>query len=282
MLPRIKKLLQEKLKDESFDKELSLLPSNYQKIGDIVIINTKKELWKYDKEIGKIILENIPKTKAVCRRTDFITGQLRQPHIKVIAGDKNTETIHKEHDIRFKLDVAKVMFAKGNLTERKRLISQVKEGEVIVDMFAGIGYFSLSLGKFSKAKKIYAIEMNPIAFHYLWENIRLNKVEDKVIPIIGDCEEKCKNLGRIADRVIMGLIPSPKNYLNTVMKIVKSNGIIHYHSTLGKDESHEKLLFEINDAAVNYGFEVKLLGWKRVKSYAPKVDHVVLDCKILS
>ncbi len=279
MIKPIKQLLTEKLKLPK--KELSLLPSSYQKIGDIVIINSKKKLWKYDKEIGKVILENIPKTRTVCRRTDFITGQFRQPSVKIISGEKNTETIHREHEISYKLDVAKIMFSKGNLTERRRLINQIKQDEVIVDMFAGIGYFSIGLGKFSKAKKVYAIELNPESYHYLWENIKLNKVENKVTPMFGDCKKECESLGKIADRVLMGLIPTPKDYLDTVMKVIKKNGIIHYHSTIPEDESHEKLLFEINDIAVKYGFQVELISWKKVKSYSPKVDHVVLDVRVI-
>ncbi len=281
MVEPIKQLLKEKL--ELPRKEQSLLPSSYQKIGDIVIINTKKTLWKYDKKIGKIILENVPNTKTVCRRTDFITGQFRQPNIKVIAGDKNTETTHKEHGIEYKLDVAKVMFSKGNLNERQRLIDQVSESETIVDMFAGIGYFSLGLARFSKAKKIYAIEFNPESYHYLWENIKLNQVRGKIIPMFGDCREECESLskmGRIADRVLMGLLPSPKEYLDSAMKIVKKDGMIHYHSTLGEEEKPEKLLFEINDSAMKYGLEAELISHKEVKSYAPKVNHVVLDVKI--
>ena len=279
MIKPIKKLLVDKL--DMSKKELSLLPSSYQKIGDIVIINTKKELWKYDKQMGQVILKNIPNTRIVCRRTDFITGQFRQPNVKIIAGEKNTETTHKEHEISYKLDVAKVMFSKGNLTERKRLIDQVKKDEIIVDMFAGIGYFSIGLGKFSKAKKVYAIELNPESYHYLWENIKLNKVENKVTPMFGDCKKECESLDRIADRVLMGLLPSPKDYLDATMKVIKKNGIIHYHSILSEDESHEKLLFEINDIAVKYGFQIELISWKKVKSYAPRVDHVVLDVKII-
>jgi len=278
MIKPIKQLLTENF--ELSKKELSLLPSSYQKIGDIIIINPKKELWKYDKKMGQVILKNIPNTRTVCRRTDFITGQFRQPNVKVISGEKNTETTHREHEISYKLDVAKIMFSKGNLTERKRVICQIKKDEIIVDMFAGIGYFSIGLGKFSKAKKVYSIELNPESYHYLWENIKLNKVEDKVTPMLGDCKKECESLGKIADRVIMGLIPTPKDYLDVVMKVIKKNGIIHYHSTLLEDESHEKLLFEINDVAAKYGMEVNLISWKKVKSYAPRVDHVVLDVKL--
>lgn len=275
MIKPIKQLLIKNLKLSN--KESSLLPSSYQKIGDIVIINIKKELWKYDQKIGKIILENIPNTRVVCRRTDFITGQFRQPHVKVIAGDNNTETIHKEHHILYRLDVAKIMFAKGNLSERKRLSKLVKNGEIIVDMFAGIGYFSLGIAKFSNVERIYSIEKNPISYHYLCENIKLNKLENKIVPILGDCKKEAPKLGRIADRIIMGLLPSPIEYLSTALKIIKNKGIVHYHTTLGKEEHHRKVLEEIREIAGKEGFRVKLLKWKKVKSYAPKVDHAVLD-----
>lgn len=281
MVKPIKQLLNEKLKLPK--KEQTLLPSSYQKIGDIVIINIKPPLWKYDKKIGKIILGNIPNTRTVCRKTDFIKGKFREPNIKIISGEKNTETIHKEHGIEYKLDVAKIMFSKGNINERQRLIDQVSEGETVVDMFAGIGYFSLGIAKFSEAKKIYSMELNPESYHYLWENIKLNQVTDKVVPMFGDCREECESLsemGRIADRILMGLLPTPKEYLDSVMKIIKNHGTIHYHSTLGKEEGYEKLMMEINTIALRYGMQVELINFKEVKSYAPNVNHVVLDVKI--
>ena len=86
MLKPIKQLLQEELSGKIPSRELPLLPSSYQKIGDIVILNLKKPLWKHDKKIGKIILEKIPDTKTVCMRTDFIKTQHRKPSIKIIAG----------------------------------------------------------------------------------------------------------------------------------------------------------------------------------------------------
>src|SRR3989344_2273513 len=73
----------------------------------------------------------------------------------------------------------KEMFPKGNLFERQRIAKQVKPNEIIIDMFAGIGYFSLGL---KKAKKVYAIEKNPLAYKYLKENILLNKAKN-IVPI---------------------------------------------------------------------------------------------------
>jgi tRNA wybutosine-synthesizing protein 2 len=278
MLKPIKQLLQEELKNKIPSEELSLLPSSYQKIGKIVILNLKEELWKHDKKIGSIILKKIPDTKTVCRRTDFISTKYRKPAVKVIAGEKKTETIHKEHGVLYKLDVKEIMFAKGNLNERNRISKLVKKDEVVIDMFAGIGYFSLGVAKTSKPKKVYAIEINPAAYKYLKENIKLNKVEDKVVPILGDSVIELPKLGRIADRVIMGLLPSCKVYLMDAMKVIKSNGIIHYH---GNAIDWRELFDHVKIASEMYGFKVELIKRIRVKSYAPKIYHWVLDCKIL-
>lgn len=279
MLQPIKELLSEELKDKLSKKELLLLPSSYQKIGDIVILNLKKELWKHDKSISKIVLEKIPNTKSVFRRTGFIETEFRSPQIKLIAGDNKTVTTHKEHGIAYKLDMKNVMFSKGNLNERKRVIKQIKKGETVVDMFAGIGYFCLGIAKFSKTNKVYAIEINPKSYEYLLENIRLNEVESKVVPILGDCVTKIPKLGKIADRVIMGLLPSCKEYLKDAMKVVKSDGIIHYHGIAKKED--EKLFEDVETVARLEGCEAKLIKKTKVKSYAPRVYHFVLDCKII-
>jgi len=277
MLKPIKKLLQENFKDNFSKKELSLLPSSYQKIGQILILNLRKELEKYDKQIGEFLLRTIPDTKTVFRRTGFITNQERIPKMKVIAGKKETETIHKEHGILYKLNVNKIMFAKGNLNERKRIMKLVKNDEIVVDMFAGIGYFSLGIAKFSQPKKVYAIEINPVAYHYLCENIKLNRVQDKVISILGDCIVEIPKLGRVANRVIMGLLPDCKVFLMDAMKIVKPNGIIHYHGT-AKD--WKKLFEDVKTVTEIEEVNVKLIKKIKVKSYAPKIYHWVLDCKI--
>jgi tRNA wybutosine-synthesizing protein 2 len=279
MLKSIKKMLSEELKNELSKEELLLLPSSYQKVGEIIILNLKKELWQYDKLIGKIVLERIPSTKSVFRRKGFVKTEFRTPQIKFLSGVNNTVTTHKEHDIIYKIDVKQIMFSKGNLNERKRIIKQVKKGEIIIDMFSGIGYFSLGIAKFSEAKKIYAIEINPKSYEYLLENIRLNKVGNKIVPILGDSAVEAVKLGKIADRIIMGLLPSCKEYLKYAFKLVKSNGIIHYHG-IAKNNEDKKLFEDVKEVFEKEGRKVKLIKKTKVKSYAPRVYHWVLDCRI--
>ena len=177
------------------------------------------------------------------------------------------------------------MFAKGNLSERVRYPPLVEDGEVIVDMFAGLGYFSLAMGKLAKPSKIYSIELSPVSFGFLCENISLNGI-DCIEAINGDCREIVDDLvvkGVEADRVLMGYLPPPKEFLSWALKIVKKDGWIHYEDilTVGKFEEESKRVVEmVNEVAAEYGKKVELVHLQDVKSYGPKRKHVVFDLRV--
>src|SRR4030042_4224625 len=228
MIKPIKQLLIENLNSRMTPDQIEHLPSGYQKIGDIVIVNLNLDLIAFEDEIGKIILKNVPNIRTVCSRTGEITGEERLPQLEVIAGVNNTETVHKENGCLYSLDASKIMFSQGNSKERGRLPKLVKPNEVIVDLFSGIGYFSLPIARFSKPSKIYAIDINPVAILYLQKNIQLNKVDGKIEVILGDCRTVVKKLGKISDRVIMGYLPDTKKFLDTAFSVLKEKGgIIH-------------------------------------------------------
>ncbi len=280
MLESIKELLTETLKDELTQDQIEFLPSGYQKIGDIVIVNINTEIADFENEIGKIILKNIPNTRTVCSRTGGIVDEERIPQLKVIAGDDNTETVHRENGCLYKLDVSKIMFSKGNLKERHRLQELVKSDETVVDLFSGIGYFSIPIAKFAKPSKIYAIDINPVAILYLQENIKLNKVDGKIETILGDCREVVKKLGKIADRVIMGYLPDTSKYLDSAFSVLKEKGIIHYHDVFKEEDLWDKPIEFLEKVAEDNGYVLEeVIDKKIVKSYAPKVFHVVIDGK---
>jgi len=256
-----------------------LLPKGFQRIGDIAVLNLKPEVMDYGETIGKLILKNFPYIRSVCVKTDRISGEFREPSIRVVAGDKNTVTLHRENHCIFKIDVSKLMFSKGNLYERGRIPKLVKAGEIIVDMFAGIGYFSIPIAKLSQAKKVYSIEKNPVAYSFLLENIKLNRVEKKIIPILGDCRKV--SIPDKADRVLMGYLPETHKYLPFAFRFLKTKGIIHYHDIFHRKELWNKPEKILHEYAEKSGFEVVCIAYKRkVKSYAPNIFHVSMDVEV--
>ena len=164
----------------------------------------------------------------------YIEGVKRIPKIEIIAGKKCTKTIHKELGCKFYIDVADLMWSKGNKEEKKRLLEQVSPGEVIVDMFSGLGYFSIIVAK--KAKKVYAIDINPKAVEYLRKNTFLNKVEGRIEILQGDCRDFSDMLENTADRIIMGHLYETEKFLPYALKIAKKGCIIHFHRIIKDGE----------------------------------------------
>ena len=286
-----KQLLKEKLKDKLKDKitneELEILPSGYQKIGDIIVVNLKPEIVKYKKEIGELVLEMYKgRVRTVCNKFGIITGEFREPQIEVIAGDENTVVTHLESGCKYRFDIRKVMFAKGNLSERTRIAKQVRSEEIIVDMFAGIGYFSVPIGVIGKPEKLYSIELNPVSFNFLKENFKINNIRNAEA-INGDCKQEVEKLvdrGIRADRVLMGYLPPPKEFLDYAIKIIKKNGFLHYEDIVRvghEKEDIERVMKDINDSASDAGFKAELVLAKKVKSYGPKTEHYVFDVRVV-
>ncbi len=253
-----------------------LLPSGYQIIGNIMLIKFMKiKSAKQKQKIARAIMKMFPYVKTVCEIKQ-ISGELREPKIVKLLG-KTTKTIHKENNILFSIDVSKIMFSKGNLSERKRLIKQVKKKEVIVDMFAGIGYFSLGIAKFTKVKRIIAIEKNKTAYKYLLENMSLNKVHN-ITPVLGD-SRRIEIIN--ADRILMGYFPGTGKFLPYALKMSKKGTIIHFHNTYRKNELWKKPINEIKNVCESQNKKFKILNKKKVKSSAPNVYHVVVDFKVV-
>lgn len=252
----------------------------YQQIGGILIFN------KLNKAQASEFLQKFACVKTICIRTGKIKGRLRKPQLKILASrvkSRKTETIHKENGILYKIDVAKLMFAKGNINERHRIAKLAGKNETVVDMFAGIGYFSLHLAK--RVKKVYSIELNPVSYHYLNENIRLNRL-DNIHAIKGDCAKIVPRLAKQikADRIMMGYLPSPFRYLKAAFKIAKNNTVIHYSCLISrhdKEKNIESTMTKINSVASKHKFRAKLADAVFVKSFSPSKEHYVLDIVLI-
>ncbi len=246
---------------------LDRLPASYQIIGDILLLKLPFLTQKEKDGVGKICIDMGFKT--VCEMSG-IQGEFRTPSVTKIAGD-DIITVHKENGILYKMDVSKIMFSKGNQFERMRLINKIKSNETIIDMFAGIGYFSLPIAKYTNAR-IYAIEKNPVAFQYLNENIALNKINN-ITAVLGDCRDFAPAPEKMANRIIMGCTTDTEKFLDKAVSILKPGGIIHYHNTYKRSELWGKPFEDLK----RFG---SIIEKRIVKGYAPNVFHVVVDLKV--
>ncbi|WP_458402788.1 class I SAM-dependent methyltransferase [Methanobrevibacter sp.] len=239
----------------------------YKKIGDVLIL---------DNSFADGDFEGLSKRHNVktIMKIDHIQGTRREPVYKILYGSE-TETVNKENGCLFKLDLTKVMWSKGNNNERLRIARLVGEGETVIDMFAGIGYFSIPIGVHSRAKQVFAIEINPNSYHYLCENIKLNKL-DNITPILGDCMLETPKLN--ADRIIMGYVKTTHHYLKTAVDSLNEGGIIHYHETVPEKLIDSRPIDRIKAQAGDR--DVELLKITKVKKYSPGVWHVVIDARI--
>jgi tRNA wybutosine-synthesizing protein 2 len=273
-LNQIKQSLAKKIPTKLLDH----LPSKWEKIGDILLIKLHSELEQHRRIIGKTYAK-ILRCRTVLQETGNITGVFREPHVEIIFGPRDTETIHIENKIRYQLDPQKIMFSSGNMNERLRMAHIAKGDETIVDLFAGIGYFTLPLAVYSRPKEIYACEINPVAYGYLCRNIVLNDVTEIVKPLLGDNRYTAPN--DVADRVIMGYITDTYTFLPLAVECLKNNsGIIHYHEIWPNKLMPEEPVNLVRKVAAYYDKHAQVLKEKHIKSYAPGVNHVVFDIQV--
>ena len=253
---------------------LDSLPMRWEYVGNIVIIRLEDSSEPYKKRIGEVYADEL-NMSTVCVDRKGVSGEFRRPSMEIIYGE-NTESVRLENGILYDFDVTKVMFASGNVDERERMKMLDCTGEMVVDMFAGIGYFTLPIAKYANPEKVIACEKNPDSFEFLVKNIELNEVKDKVIPVLGDNRDLDYGKG-FADRILMGYVQTTSDFIPKALEMIKHGGIIHYHDTFYIHE-YERKIREIFDGYVPGGYEIE--GIREVKSFAPSVSHYVADIRI--
>lgn len=250
-----------------------LLPEKWEQLGDVVTIRLPKELDLHEVDAGRAYAK-VLKAKTVLRDVGGISGSCRTPVVKTLFGT-DPVAVHRENGILYKLDASKVMFSSGNVDERMRMATVSCDGETVVDMFAGIGYFTLPLAVYQRPKRIISCEVNEVSHGYLVENIALNKVGGKVEPILGDNRDLPGDA--FADRVVMGYVKTTHEFLHTGFRILKSGGVLHYHETCPNELLPGRPVQRLREAAGRN--KVEVLRFKEVKSYSPGVSHVVVDAR---
>jgi len=268
-----KRDFEEVKKEKSIIEILGFAPA-YEVIGDIAIID------QYESNTQRIadVLIRHKKIKAVFQAAGAVTGEYRTRELIFLAGEKKTETLYNENGCRYLLDIARVYFTPRLATERMRIANRVKNGEVVVDMFSGVGPFSILIAKKYPSSRVIAIDKNPVAIEYLKENVRLNKLKNVEIRE-GDAREEVEEIS--ADHAIMNLPHSSLDFLEAAFKAVKKGGVIHFYAITHEDDLFDETLRKIEDAAGRAGLEILQLNKRVVRPYAPYQYHVCIDFMVM-
>lgn len=275
-----------------------LIPKSYDLIGNIAIIEfdkfeniEKKELSNYKKEIAKAITIVNKKIISVCEKKSEIMGTYRLRDLALLYGENKSETIYKENNCTFKLDVKKTYFTPRLVYERSRVASrEIRENELIIDMFAGVGPFSIQIAK-NHDVIVYAFDINPDAYNYLKENIKSNKLKGEVIPYnlnVRDLLNPSDTLGNSlhgnVDRIIMNLPERSIEFVNVASFLMKqSGGILHFYQFSEKPNPIERTIELLNKKLNEFNWLIEeIITSKIIKSYSPKAELVGLDLYIKS
>jgi len=260
------------------DEELDRAPSSWAVLGTVVLVDIADS--PRPGEVGEALLDLHGGADTVLARGG-ISGAHREPDVEVVAGTGDTETVHTEHGTRYAMDLAEVMFSPGNKAERARMGEVVTAGERVVDMFAGIGYFTLPMAR--AGADVTAIERNPVAFRYLLENVRLNDVSETVHPYRADCRDvlarEDAETDVTADRVVMGYYDAFE-YLDSALGALEPGGTLHLHEATPEPLVFERPIERVETAATEQGRTVEALDTRRVKTHSEGVVHVVVDARI--
>lgn len=255
------------------DEIMPLLPTSFDIVGNIAVLKVPEEVMPYKEELGHAI-QKANKNVATVAVDLGVLGDFRVRNLEIIAGRKVTETKHTEYGVVMELDLQKVYFSPRLATERYRIAEMVQDNEIIIDMFAGIGPFSLLIAKHAYPAHIYAIDLNPDAIEYLKRNIHENHFP-VIEPVFGDAEHVVVTL-EPADRIIMNLPFGAFQFLEQAFWAAKDEAVIHYYEIVDTELMEDRAA-EIEEMAENMGIRVEIPEIRQVKSYSPTQTHIGLD-----
>jgi len=263
-------------------QELDLLFKSYDIVSDIAVIRIPETLKPRSRIVAEAIIQTHKNVRTVLLQSSPVSGDFRLRQLEWVTGEKKTTTVHKEFGCLFEVDLEKCYFSPRLSFERKRIASLVQPCEIVVNMFAGVGCFSIVMAKHSEVERVFSIDVNPFAFEFMLKNVRLNRVQNKVIPILGDAKKIVRErLIGVADRVLMPLPERAYEFLDYAsMALNPSGGWVHYydfvHARKGEssvEKVKDKVAAKLNE--LNVSFEIPF--GRIVRATGPYWFQVVVD-----
>lgn len=270
--------LKEKLKGKIGQKQLAHLITSYDIIGDLIVIEIKKELVSKEKIIAKSLLELHKNIKVVCKRVGIHSGEFRTQKVKIITGERRKKALYKELGTRLYVHVENVYFSPRLSTERKRIMEQIKPGEKVLVMFSGCAPYPCVFGRNTKAAEIVGIEINPYGHKLGLENVKLNKLKN-VRLYLGDVRKVIPKLKEKFDRICMPLPKSAEDFLDTALLVAHKGTIIHFYDFLHEDRFSEAK-DKVYRACKNAEKKCEIISLNKCGSHAPHIFRICVDFKV--
>lgn len=262
------------------------IPKKWEKFDDVAIIPSKSFRDSYWEEVPSAILwQEVARAIGVERlyRKGEVGGPKRKPSIEPLIGSsRGSWVVRKENGLRYGYDIMNCMWSAGNVNERKRMGEVSSPGEVVLDLFAGIGYYTLPILKSYPDTSVIACEWNNASIEALRWNLLENGLEGRCRIVEGDCTETVHNLSLEVNRVVMGLLPDSSFAIPTAVGALNPNGgLLHIHA-LASPGGYDSFSKEIERLIIDCdsGLNIDCIDVCKVKSYAPKWDHIVYDVKL--
>ncbi len=272
--------IKQALKNKLAKKELAVMPSSFDVVGSIAVIEIPKELKKKEKLIAQTMIKLFKPVKTVVKKSGIHYGKYRRQKLTVIAGEKTKIAEYKESAVQMKMDLEKCYFSSRLGTERLRIAKQVKPKEKILVMFSGVSPYPLVLARNAKPEIVYGIELNPVAHKFAEENVKLNKLQDKIKLYKGDVTAVVPKLKKKFDRILMPMPKTSLTFLGTALKAAKKGTIIHFY-TFGREEEFKDIRDKIKAECKKHKKKCRLLRTVKAGHYAPGVYRVCIDFRLL-
>ena len=246
---------------------LDQVPRRFDIIGDIAVVSVPDELELYKLPVAEHIASMRGNIRAVLNKVTRLEGEHRVAGFEVLLGDASVTT-HDEFGFRYGMDLREVFFNGRLAFERQRVSSKVRAGEDVLVPFCGIGPFAIPAA--AKGAKVVAIEKNPHACKWLFENVRLNRVGGNIHPILADASDIGSFLKARFDRAI---IPTPygmDDFLDKLLPFVRKGGNIHFY-TFKKRSQLGGLMGQYSDMGLD------VVEHRRCGDIAPNISRWVFD-----
>ncbi|MFB6168563.1 MAG: class I SAM-dependent methyltransferase family protein [Haloferacaceae archaeon] len=247
----------------------------YERVGDVVVLDESDP--ERARAAADAVMDSDVPAKTVVNRASKVEGEFRVREFDVLAGD-GTETVHREYGHEFLLDLAAVYFSPRLATERRRVVEQVREGDHVVDMFAGVGPFAVPAA--SRGATALAVDKNPVAVRYCRENARRNDVEDRLEVVEADAREVARERPDTADRLIMNLPHSASEFLDAAVTLAADDCVVHLYDIQHEDDPFGPAVAAAEAAVAGTDYEADVAGERVVRSYAPHEVNVRVDLRV--